>query len=384
MKRQTQSHQRDPAGRSNTGTHTNRLLLLLALATGGASLLMGIATAAGLQQWAGTTASPLAIADIPPVALDAYRHAAATACDDITWPLLAGIGKIESNHARHAGTELHPNGDTTPPILGPKLDGSGAGGNTTPLPAATWSGRWGLGTDWQQALGPMQFLPGAFEHYAPSPAATPHNIYDAAQAAAALLCDSENDDATTALLRYNRSTAYGEQVLHWAALYADSTIPPSPGARSLLDNENLALTTPARQDLENGIVDPRLVDLLTHIADQYQIEVLNFRTGHPRCKVLPNPTNTGPNCAVSNHWHGRAADITAVSKPGQPLGAVSPHNEPARAIVQSLATLPDEPSRPDEVGSPWSDLDDYHGHFSNQLHENHLHIGYTTQPPKII
>jgi hypothetical protein len=37
-----------------------------------------------------------------------------------------------------------------------------------------------------------------------------------------------------------------------------------------------------------------------------------------------------------------------------------------------------EPIRPDEVGSPWTAYDTYHGHFTNTLHQDHLHIGYTS------
>jgi hypothetical protein len=157
--------------------------------------------------------------DIPPIALDAYQRAAVGRCDEVGWATLAGIGKVESNHGRHGGAVPSADGGVAPLILGPQLDGSGAGGNTTPMPIGPWSGRWGLGSEWQQALGPMQFLPSTFERYAPSPDADPHNLYDAAQAAAAFLCDGEGEGVEAAILRYNRSSSYVEEVGRWAAIY---------------------------------------------------------------------------------------------------------------------------------------------------------------------
>jgi hypothetical protein len=323
--------------------------------------------------------SDLARTDIPTVAQTAYQQAAANACDEITWPILAGIGKVESDHGRHNGATLLPNGHSTPPILGPELDGTGTGGNTTPLPVGQWHHQWGLSATWQQALGPMQFLPGTFAHYAPSPEATPHNIHHAAQAAANLLCDHNPNKIETAVLAYNHSTDYVDQVLHWAALYTRNRPIATTTALSLTEHPNLTLTPAARRDLQDGIVDPRLVNLLNHLATTHQLDILSFKTGHPRCKVLPNQINTGPNCNISNHSQGRAVDITAISPTGQPLQAVSPHNNAAREITEWLATMPtNEPIRPDEVGSPWTAYDTYHGHFTNTLHQDHLHIGYTS------
>lgn len=120
-------------------------------------------------------------------------------------------------------------------------------------------------------------------------------------------------------------------------------------------------------------------------CEDYQLATLSFRTGHPRCKVLPGGVNAGPNCSISNRWQGRAVDITATAPAEQQLQAVSSHNASARAITEALALMDlDQPLRPDEVGSPWAAYEDYHGHFTNSLHQDHLHIGYRANAPEPI
>lgn len=341
-------------------------------------LLMFGMIAVAYQTAATADVSEIGHQDIPAVALLAYQQAAAdNGCDALHWSVLAGIGKVESNHGRYGGAELLPNGDTSPIILGPMLDGSGTGGNRTPLPIGPWRGRWGLSGDYQQALGPMQFLPDTFARFASTPAADPHNINDAARAAAAYLCDGGISDIGQAIRRYNNSQSYVDEVLHWAALYQRTGGIPSADANTLARNPHVHLTEAARGDLEAGIVDPRLVQLLAGLAVDYELDILSFRTGHPRCKVLPGGLNTGPNCAISNHWEGRAVDIMATAPAGQPLQAVSSRNASARAITEELALMPmDDPLRPDEVGSPWAAYEDHHGHFSNSLHQDHLHLGF--------
>ena len=71
--------------------------------------------------------SDVALADIPPVALEAYL-AAGDHCNGLTWNILAGIGKVESNHGRVFGGVIDGDGDVVPPIFGAALNGSGAGG----------------------------------------------------------------------------------------------------------------------------------------------------------------------------------------------------------------------------------------------------------------
>ena len=44
---------------------------------------------------------------------------------------------------------------------------------------------------------------------------------------------------------------------------------------------------------------------------------------------------------------------------------------------------PDQPLRPDEVGSPWAAYH-HHGHFTNNLHQDHLHVGYQRKAPEFL
>ncbi len=168
---------------------------------------------------------------IPATALAAYRNAekimssAAPNCG-VSWNLLAGIGRIESSHANGGATDA--SGTALRPIYGPVLDGSLPGnevivqGNTGGRPV------------YARAIGPMQFLPGTWSRFASDGdgdgKADPQNIYDAALSTARYLCSGglnlrNQAQVLTAILRYNNSMAYAENVLGWAAAYATGVAP---------------------------------------------------------------------------------------------------------------------------------------------------------------
>ncbi|MGN6608628.1 MAG: hypothetical protein ACTHMS_16660, partial [Jatrophihabitans sp.] len=75
-------------------------------------------------------ASALAADGIPATALLAYQRAAAAVdaaspgCH-LGWTLLAGIGRVESDHGRFAGATLYTDGRSVPKIIGIPLDGAG-------------------------------------------------------------------------------------------------------------------------------------------------------------------------------------------------------------------------------------------------------------------
>jgi len=138
-------------------------------------------------------------ADIPPVYLLPYMGAAQT-CPGLPWSVLAGIGRVESDHGRSQAP-------------GVRSGANGAG-----------------------AEGPMQFLPATFTQYAVD---GDHDgrldVYDPADAiysAAAMLCADGAAAGTPgglseAVFAYNHSLAYVADVFAWAARYAAPAVPGS-------------------------------------------------------------------------------------------------------------------------------------------------------------
>lgn len=168
---------------------------------------------------------------IPAIALSAYRNAermmagAYPGCG-VSWNLLAGIGRIESLHASGGATD--PRGNPLQPILGPALDGTLAGNEV--IVQAVQAGR----VTYARAMGPMQFLPGTWARYASDGnddgKADIQNVYDASLGAARYLCSGnlnlrDRSQVLSAILRYNNSMAYAQNVLGWAAAYATGVAP---------------------------------------------------------------------------------------------------------------------------------------------------------------
>ena len=143
--------------------------------------------------------SALAVSDIPPAYL-AWYEAAAPTCAGLPWGVLAGIGKVESDHGRSTAPGVHS------------------------------------GANFAGAEGPMQFLPATFAQFAVNAdrgrPLTPYDPADAIYTAATMLCADGAAPGTTtgirqAIFAYNHSQSYVSQVLAWAARY---TIPVPPGA----------------------------------------------------------------------------------------------------------------------------------------------------------
>ena len=173
----------------------------------------------------------LTVDGIPSVALRAYRGAAATvAATDpgchLRWWLVAGIGLVESGHARTGGSMVAGwNGVARPPILGPVLNGS-HGFMAIP---DTDNGVYDGNRRWDRAVGPMQFLPSTWLRWGPTTKngqrANPQDIRAAAKATGNYLCASGLDLAAPhamalAVYSYNHSFDYVRLVLTVAARYA--------------------------------------------------------------------------------------------------------------------------------------------------------------------
>jgi len=175
-----------------------------------------------LAAWSGAAAER---AGVPARTLRAYAAAELAQRQDtpdcrLSWTTLAGIGRVESDHGRYGGAEVDADGVARPRIVGVPLDGS-AGVREI---RDTDAGRFDGDTTFDRAVGPMQFLPGTWERYGADGnadgARDPHQLDDAALAAARYLCAEGRDTASgegwwDGVLTYNRSVEYARLV--WAA-----------------------------------------------------------------------------------------------------------------------------------------------------------------------
>ncbi|HYF45119.1 MAG TPA: lytic transglycosylase domain-containing protein [Acidimicrobiales bacterium] len=126
--------------------------------------------------------------DVPEDLLATYQEAAGN-CPGLPWPVVAAIGRVETNHNREPGT-------------------SEAG-----------------------ATGPMQFLPATWEQFQADGdgdgVADIQDEEDAISGAVRLLCVGGADDPTqlrTAIRTYNQSDEYVDRVLEIARSYTSGTI----------------------------------------------------------------------------------------------------------------------------------------------------------------
>ena len=169
---------------------------------------------------------------IPARVMQAYASAALWAHDThpacgVEWNTLAGVGLVESQHGWLRGASVRANGDVRPEIIGLPLDGSGG----TALVPDTDGGRLDGDTEFDRAVGPMQFIPETWELFSVDARGTgeadPHNIDDAVFSAANYFCsmgvDFASDEGwTRGILRYNASQQYADDVYAAAQYYADA------------------------------------------------------------------------------------------------------------------------------------------------------------------
>jgi len=173
---------------------------------------------------------------IPAVAHDAYLTAS-TAAPSVTescavdWTILAGIAQIESRHGRiDAEHEVAANGDVVPPIRGRALDGT----RGTQTIVDTDAGELDGDAEWDRAMRPLQFIPTTWRELGrdgnSDGIADPDNLYDAALTAVAHLCLREPGDYADrgqlrrALIAYNASGRYADDVLDWIDRYQASPL----------------------------------------------------------------------------------------------------------------------------------------------------------------
>jgi Transglycosylase SLT domain len=130
-----------------------------------------------------------------------------------------------------------------------------------------------------------------------------------------------------------------------------------------VDWNNLTiLNEVAREDLEQGRVDPRIVGLIGAITQAHQLTISSLRSDHSMY------TAEG---GVSNHYYGRAMDIAAVD--GVSCTETSPTG-PCAELARTLAALP-APAMPTELIYCF-DVDGAGPAFARSDHCDHIHAGY--------
>ena len=175
---------------------------------------------------------------IPAAALAAYQRAetvinSADKTCNITWQLIAAIGRVESDHGRFGGNVLNDDGVATPGIYGPALNGR----KGTKAISHTDAGVYDNDPQWDRAVGPMQFIPSTWSIVGVDADGdskrNPQDIDDAALATAVYLCSGKDDLSTTmgqrsAVYRYNHSQAYVDLVLKIMNAYLDGDFTSVP------------------------------------------------------------------------------------------------------------------------------------------------------------
>lgn len=243
---------------------------------------------------------------IPGIVLQAYKLAAdrvaseSPACK-LPWFLLAGIGRIESNHADNGDVDQF--GTTINPIEGPVLDGSLSGNEVI---RDTDGGRLDGDPNHDRAIGPMQFLPSTWAAWGRDGngdgKADPNNVFDATYSAGRYLCSGVTDimsagTKVAAVMRYNHSLEYAQNVLSWAAAYATGVMPtnPIPDPRRASASSSSSASKPSSPSVSGAPSQP----------------------SSPSSPSTPTQQCLGPICLPPG-----------VTLPGQPAPAPTPRNTP--------------------------------------------------------
>jgi len=168
---------------------------------------------------------------IPSAALAAYQRAetvinSADETCNLSWQLVAAIGRVESDHGRYGGNTLNDDGLAVPGIYGIALDGK----NNTAVIRDTDAGLFDNDVAYDRAVGPMQFIPSTWSVVGVDADGdaqrNPQDIDDAALATAVYLCSGDDNLGTltgqrASVYRYNHSTAYVDLVLSIMDAYLD-------------------------------------------------------------------------------------------------------------------------------------------------------------------
>jgi membrane-bound lytic murein transglycosylase B len=171
-----------------------------------------------------------AATSIPATALQAYAGVAlsiakANPSCGLSWNTLAAVGWVESHNGELHGRTLSATGEETPALYGVALDGNGYA-----LIPDSDGGKIDGDATGDRAVGPMQFVPNSWRNWHTDAngdgVEDVQNIFDSSMAAGHYLCRAGTNLDTmsgwrTAILAYNSSNAYLQEVIDAANNYAD-------------------------------------------------------------------------------------------------------------------------------------------------------------------
>jgi len=130
----------------------------------------------------------------------------------------------------------------------------------------------------------------------------------------------------------------------------------------VLSNPRIGLQPEARGDVAEGLIDPRVLQVLLFLAERHDLSSVGpLITGHSyyvRGTTRP-----------SNHAFGRAVDISVID--GVPVSIANPAALDAMEMIMSLPL----PFLPDELGGPWL-LHNPSVRTFTKDHGDHIHVGF--------
>lgn len=307
------------------------------------ALLMG-----GIAAQTTTIASPAALADIPPTYYALYVQAGDDY--DTDWFVLAGIGKVETNHGRSRLPGVRSGVNEYGCCAGPMQFAVSEAAGCRVCVGDTWG-----------AYAVDGNADGSKSVYDPNDAIPTAARYTNANGAP--------DDWKRALRRYNDSTQYYLDVMHWANVYRTSSKASSAitgqTAQQLATNPNIEYAAPCQKtDILTGQISPKLMTALATLAATHRIKITALKCDHSLY------TSNG---SLSNHGAGRAADmgkIDSVLCYGSPFDACG-------MTASSFSRRRDEFTPTESIycydpdpgdGGRWS--------WAQADHCDHWHLGY--------
>lgn len=142
---------------------------------------------------------------------------------------------------------------------------------------------------------------------------------------------------------------------------------PTELGQAVLDDPRVRLSATGRADIVDRRVNDPILAVLADLARTWTLDVQVFVSGHPGTVF--------PTTRLSNHAVGRGVDIRAID--GRPVIGI-PRDD---AVITEFMVAAGRAGAT-EVGGPVAP--DGSGFFSDDVHQDHFHLGITpTKPPAV-